>query len=76
VVPVLQLLASARSRDSGANANPVGSGYQRLMISPGIEFTSGRWSIYADAEVPLYQHVNGQQLTAPVLAKLMISRRF
>lgn len=76
VVPVLQMLASSRARDHGPNADPDNSGYSRLMLSPGVEVTNGAWAFYADVELPVYQHVNGNQLIAPELVKLMVSRRF
>ncbi len=76
VVPMLQLLASTRARDRGPNANPPNTGYDRLMLSPGIQLVEGRWALYGDVEVPIYQHVNGDQLTAPALFKIRASRRF
>jgi len=76
VVPVLQLLASARARDRGPNADPDSTGYDRLMLSPGVQFLAGRWALYGDVELPIYQHVNGDQLVAPALFKIRASRRF
>jgi hypothetical protein len=32
--------------------------------------------IYADAELPVYQHFNGNQLAAPVLFKVSVSYMF
>jgi hypothetical protein len=44
------------------------------MISPGVEFTyvldnpnNKAIKVYADVEVPVYQRVNGNQLTSPRL---------
>lgn len=76
ISPVLQLIASARARDTGPEANPTGSGYSRTLISPGVELSSGEWKLYGDVGFPIYQHVNGDQLTAPVLFKLILSRGF
>ncbi len=83
VAPLLQLLGSYRGRDSGTSADPDNTGYDRLLISPGIEFTkvldeaSGTvMKIYGDVEVPLYQHVNGNQIVAPALFKLISSYNF
>jgi hypothetical protein len=76
VAPVLQLIGSARRHDTGPAANPGGSGYSRLMISPGIEFQTTHWRLYGDVEVPLYQDVRGNQLTAPELFKVVVSRTF
>lgn len=77
VSPLAQVIFSERTSDSGANsANPVASGYQRILLSPGIEFDIHPVKIYADAELPVYQHFIGNQLAAPVLFKVSISYMF
>jgi hypothetical protein len=77
VIPVAQLIFSERTSDSGANsASPVASGYQRLMLSPGMEFDFHPVKLYADAEFPIYQNFTGNQLAAPVLFKVSISFMF
>lgn len=77
ITPILQAIVSIRGRDSGANsASPVASGYQRLILSPGIEFDFKQFSAYADVEVPVLQSFNGDQLTAPVMFKLMLAYSF
>jgi hypothetical protein len=74
--PVLQLLVSDRWRDSGIQADPTGSGYQRVLAAPGLEYDHGSLKLYADVEFPLYQNVNGNQLTAPRLYKFIFSYGF
>ncbi|HZQ47807.1 MAG TPA: hypothetical protein VFC07_12385 [Verrucomicrobiae bacterium] len=77
ISPLAQVIFSERTSDSGANsANPVASGYQRILLSPGIEFDFHRVKIYGDAEFPVYQHFIGNQLAAPVLFKLSFSYMF
>lgn len=76
LAPVLQLLASDRWRDSGAQANPPNSGYQRLLAAPGLEYDVGKLKLYADVEFPLYQNVNGDQLVAPRLYKFILAYSF
>ncbi len=77
IVPIAQVIFSERTSDSGANsANPVATGYQRVLLSPGIEFRIHPVRIYADAEFPVYQHFTGNQLAAPVLFKASISWMF
>ncbi len=77
ISPVAQIIGSERTTDSGANAaSPVASGYQRILLSPGIEFDWHPVSVYADAEFPVYEHVTGNQLAAPVLFKLVVSFHF
>ncbi|MGA2440412.1 MAG: hypothetical protein ABSH08_05610 [Tepidisphaeraceae bacterium] len=77
ITPIAQVLGSYRAQDSGNNAaNPVASGYDRILLSPGIEFDFHPVMVYADAELPVYEHVNGNQLVAPVLIKFIVSVKF
>jgi hypothetical protein len=77
VIPIAQVIFSERDSDSGANAsNPVASGYTRVLLSPGIEFHIHPFTIYADAEVPVYQNFTGNQLAGPVLFKMTVSYMF
>ena len=39
ITPIAQIIASHRDHDSGDAADPFNSGFDRLMISPGVEFT-------------------------------------
>jgi len=77
ITPLAQVLASERTIDSGPNAaHPVASGYQRLLLSPGLELNFHPFMVYGDVEVPVYQYMNGDQLVAPVLFKLVVSYSF
>lgn len=77
ISPVAQVIFSERTSDSGANAaHPVASGYQRIMLSPGIEFNIHPMKVYVDAERPVYQNFTGNQLAAPVLFKLSVAYMF
>jgi len=85
ISPVAQVIFSERTSDSGSNAaggsnddpeDGVASGYQRLMLSPGVEFHIHPVKIYADAEFPVFQHFTGNQLAAPVLFKVSVSYMF
>jgi len=77
IAPLAQVIFSERTSDSGAHAaSPVASGYQRLMLSPGIEFHIHPVLVYADAEIPVYQNFTGYQLVAPVLLKVSVSYMF
>jgi hypothetical protein len=76
ISPLAQALVSERTRDYGAAANSPDSGYTRLLLSPGIEIHLHPVKIYADAELPVFQHVNGNQLVAPVLVKVTLSYMF
>jgi hypothetical protein len=61
---VLQLNLRHRARDAGAQAEPDNSGSTTLDLSPGVTLGVGPMStLYAYVQVPLYQKVNGIQLT-------------
>ncbi|MFZ0829341.1 MAG: hypothetical protein WAO02_18175 [Verrucomicrobiia bacterium] len=76
ISPVAQAIFSERSSDSGDAANPDNSGYQRILLSPGVEFHIHPVKIYADAEFPVYQNFTGNQLAASVLYKVSVSFMF
>jgi len=85
ITPVAQVIASERTRDAGANAaggsnsDPTGgtaSGYQRVLLSPGVELDVKRWTFYADVEVPVFQDFVGNQLAAPWLIKTVLTYHF
>ena len=76
ISPVAQVIFSERTSDIGSNANPDNSGYQRILLSPGIEFHIHPVKIYADVELPVYQNFTGDQLAASVLYKVSASWMF
>ena len=77
VAVMLQLNYQAKGRDSGVNAEPEDSGQRAVYFSPGISWNLGRRAqIYAFAQLPLYQSVNGVQLTADYSFLVGVSSRF
>jgi hypothetical protein len=76
ISPLLQMFISARARDSGSAADPPNTGYERVMLSPGVEVATGPWRFYGDVEFPVYERFNGNQLAAPVLVKVVVSHSF
>jgi len=76
ISPVAQAIGSWRGRDNGPAAAPDDSGYQRILLSPGIEFHLHPVKVYADVEIPVYQNMRGNQLVAPALFKLNVSYMF
>ena len=76
LAPMLSLLASVRAHDQGSEANPPNSGYQRLLLAPGTELGWKSFRLYGDIEVPVFQFVNGHQLTTPYLIKTILSYNF
>ena len=76
IAPILELLASVRGSDNGSLANEDGSGYRRILVSPGFETDLGSFRLYADVQVPLYQYYNGDQLAAPIGYKVATTFSF
>ncbi len=70
--PVVQVLVSDRGRDGGVG-DPDHTGYQRVLVSPGLSLSVDKWKLYGDVELPIYQHVNGNQLIAPYALKFIAS---
>jgi hypothetical protein len=77
ITPLAQVIGSERTSDHGAeSAHPVASGYQRIMVSPGIEVDVHPVSFYADVEVPVFMDFRGNQLVARWLLKTYVSYHF
>lgn len=77
VSPVAQILVSERTSDGGgASAHPVASGFQRVLLSPGIEVDIHKVKFYADVEVPVYQNFTGNQIAAPLAVKATMAYEF
>ena len=74
---MLQLNAVNKSRDSGSEAEPDDSGGRFLFVSPGVSYVLARnLQVYGFLQLPLYQYVNGVQLTADGAAVVGVSTRF
>ena len=66
-----------RARDSGVNAEPEDSGGRSFFLSPGVSIAvTPDLRIYGFLQAPLYQYVNGVQLTANKAAVVGLSARF
>jgi hypothetical protein len=85
ITPMVQVIASERTSDSGNYAaggiyddpdSGRASGYQRILISPGVEFDYHRVSVYADVEVPVFQDVVGNQLVSSWMLKVNLTYHF
>jgi hypothetical protein len=84
ISPLAQVIVSERTRDLGNDAaggandgnNGKNSGYTRVLLSPAIEFHLHPVLLYADVEVPVFAHVTGNQLVAPILFKVNLSYMF
>jgi len=90
ITPLAQIIISHRNPDSGTGADPFNSGFDRVMLSPGVEFTkvldeanNRVLKTYFDIEIPVYYRVNAAnnagtegQLIAPYLIKVVTSYNF
>jgi hypothetical protein len=83
---VLQVLNSWRLHDMGANADPLNSGYERVLIDPGVSVRYKKLRLDADVAFPVFQHTNAAesvaiegtsgQLTAKILFKMQATYDF
>ena len=76
IAPLAQVINSYRLQDRGQASNHDNSGYERVLLSPGVEADIASVKLYAEIELPFYQRVKGNQLNAPELFKVNISRNF
>jgi hypothetical protein len=76
LAPMLSFLGSDRARDRGTNASPNDTGYDKFQVAPGLEVTIHGIRVYGDVEVPIFQNMNGYQLTAAYATKLIVSYSF
>ena len=75
--PIGQIINSYRTSDSGPNAaSPVASGYERILLSPGLEIDLQPFMLNASVAFPVYQYMTGDQLVSHVLIKLDMSYKF
>jgi hypothetical protein len=73
----LQMNLLQRARDSGNDAEPEDTGGRYAFLSPGLSYSvSAKTQLYGFIQLPLYQRVNGVQLTADKSLIVGISSRF
>lgn len=73
----LQLNAQHKERNRGNEAEPEDSGGQFVFLSPGVSYALTRnLQLYGFVQLPVYQYVNGIQLTAEWAAVAGLSSRF
>jgi hypothetical protein len=58
IMPLVQMIDSWRAHDQGIAADPPNSGYERVLVAPGIELQVQQFRIFADVELPIYQYTN------------------
>ena len=74
---LLQINVLAKRRDKGSQAEPADSGGRYMSISPGLSYAlTDTIHIYGFFQKPVYQQVNGVQLTASKALVAGLSTRF
>ena len=74
---LLQVNGQIKSRDQGLEAEPEDSGGSFVWLSPGVSYTIGAaQQLYGFVQLPLYQRVNGIQLTADYALIIGFNTRF
>ncbi len=74
---LVQVNMQIKGRDTGAEAENENSGGSFVFLSPGISYAYSRnSSVYGFVQLPLYQHVNGVQLTADWSVALGVTHMF
>jgi hypothetical protein len=74
---MLQLNLQHKFRDSGVNAEPKDSGSRTVSISPGLSYRlTQSTQVYGFVQKPIYQTMNGAQLTSDWSAALGINTAF
>jgi hypothetical protein len=90
VTPLAQVIVSHRNADAGTGADPFNSGFDRVLLSPGVELTkvvdeanNRVVKLYADIEFTTYYRANAAnnagtdgQLVAPYQIKVVGSYNF
>lgn len=56
IAPLMQILASYRDPDSGTAASP-NSGFRRWLIGPGVAMSFRKFTLYANVDIPIVDHV-------------------
>jgi hypothetical protein len=77
VSTLLQVNAVIKDRDRGPSSEAQNSGGSFVWLSPGVSVAAGNTArVYGFVQVPLYQRVNGYQLTANWTATAGLNWRF
>jgi hypothetical protein len=77
IMPTIQVAGSFRGIDSGEEAVPENTGYQRLFVAPGVEVAATtHLTFYGEIRIPLMTHVRGVQLVAPALVGVTMGYSF
>lgn len=74
---LLQLNTLVKRRDRGSEAEPENTGSTSVSFTPGLSYSvTSKVQVYGFVQLPVYQHVNGVQLTPDWAAVVGLSSRF
>jgi hypothetical protein len=76
IAPIFQITGAKRLRNSGWASDSFNSGYSQVFFAPAIELNFSSFKIYGDVEFPIYRNVNGNQLVAQRLYKMILGYNF
>ncbi len=76
IAPVVQAIYQHRESDQGANAYPGDTGFNRVLMGPGLDLRAGRFRLFTDVSFPVHQWVRGNQLVSSVLYKAQLGYLF
>ncbi len=58
------------------NYDPYATGYKKVFVTPQLSFTKGKFTVYALADIPVYQYVTNTQVVTQLQATTGLSFRF
>jgi hypothetical protein len=76
IAPVVQAIYQHRESDKGANAFPGDTGFNRVLMGPGLDLRVGRFRLFTDVAFPVHQWVRGNQLVSSVIYKAQLGYLF
>lgn len=74
--PIGQVSFTNQASDSGPAADSSNSGFQQLLLSPGIEINYHPFRVYGNVALPVLTNVVGNQLIAPCTVQVVVSCAF
>ncbi len=76
IAPLAQAIGTVRGRDTGTAADFPDTGYDRVLLAPGLEVDAAGLRVNASVGFPIYQYVNGDQLMPSELYKFLVGYAF
>ena len=74
--PIGQAIFTNQASDSGPASDSTNSGFQQLLLSPGLEIKYHPFRIYGNVSLPVIANAIGNQLIAPCTVQVVVSCAF